>query len=69
VAWASPPKESEQREPTSTWIPQLHKRLQDAKTGHERTLLERQIASTDDEIDHLVYELYGLTDEEIAVAE
>jgi hypothetical protein len=47
----------------------LHKRLQDRNTGHERTLLERQIASTDEEIDHLVYELYGLTDEEIAIVE
>lgn len=40
-----------------------------AKTGHDRTLLERQIASTDDEIDHLVYKLYGLADEEISVVE
>jgi len=26
--------------------------------------LEREIAATDDEIDELVYELYGITDEE-----
>jgi hypothetical protein len=30
--------------------------LQDAKIGHDRTPLERQIATIDDEIDHLVYE-------------
>jgi predicted type IV restriction endonuclease len=47
----------------------LHKRVRDAQTGHEYTLLERQIASTDLEIDHLVYELYGLTAEEIAIVE
>ena len=28
-----------------------------------------QIAATDKEINHLVYQLYGLTDEEIAVVE
>ena len=48
---------------------ELHKRLQTAKTDHERTTLERQIAATDDEIDHLVYELYDLTNEEIAIVE
>jgi hypothetical protein len=31
--------------------------------------LRRQIAATDAEIDRLVYELYGLTEEEIAVVE
>ncbi|GMV92958.1 MAG: hypothetical protein AMXMBFR82_27360 [Candidatus Hydrogenedentota bacterium] len=46
-----------------------HKLPQQAKTGHDRTLLERQIVSTDEEIDHLVYELYGLTAEEIAIVE
>jgi hypothetical protein len=38
-------------------------------TGHEKTLIERQIAATDHEIDQLVYELYGLTDAEIAIVE
>ncbi|MBM3476667.1 MAG: restriction endonuclease subunit M [Armatimonadetes bacterium] len=45
----------------------LHKRLPEAKTKLDRDLIERQIAATDDEIDALVYELYGLTDEEIAI--
>ncbi len=32
-------------------------------------LCERQIEATDQEIDALVYELYGLTEEEIAIVE
>jgi len=47
----------------------LNKRLQDASLDHEKTLLQRQIEATDAAIDKLVYELYGLTDEEIAVVE
>jgi hypothetical protein len=39
------------------------------KTPQEKTSLERQIAATDAQIDHLVYELYGLTPEEIAIVE
>ena len=46
-----------------------HARLATVKTAHERTTLERRIESTDREIDRLVYELYGLTDEEIALVE
>jgi len=40
-----------------------------ARHDHEKTLLQRQIEATDVSIDKLVYELYGLTDEEIAVVE
>jgi hypothetical protein len=40
-----------------------------ANTAHQKTLLQRQIESTDREIDRLVYELYGLTEEEIAIVE
>lgn len=36
---------------------------------HEKELLERQIKITDNQIDRLVYELYGLTEEEIRVVE
>lgn len=32
--------------------------------GHKKSLLQRQIGATDRQIDQLVYELYGLTDEE-----
>ena len=35
----------------------------------EKKLYQRQIDATDQEIDALVYELYGLTEEEIAIVE
>jgi hypothetical protein len=35
----------------------------------QRTVIERQIEATDRGIDRLVYELYGLTDDEITVVE
>jgi len=47
----------------------LHRRIAETKTGHEKTLLSRQIEATDRQIDGLVYELYGLTEEEIAIVE
>ena len=47
----------------------LNKKLQNAKIAHEKELLERQRKITDNQIDRLVYELYGLTDEEIKVVE
>jgi hypothetical protein len=52
-----------------TQILDLNKRLQDAKVEHEKTLLQRQIVATDAAIDALVYELYGLTAEEIQLVE
>ncbi len=48
---------------------ELHKRLAEARSGHEKTLLSRQIEATDEQIDALVYELYGLTAEEIEIVE
>ena len=47
----------------------LNRKVQDAKLEHEKTLLKRQIEATDASIDKLVYELYGLTEEEIAIVE
>jgi type I restriction-modification system DNA methylase subunit len=47
----------------------LHEDLPKAKTDHERTALQRQIDETDKQIDALVYELYGLTEEEIMIVE
>lgn len=47
----------------------LNKQLARAKTGHEKTALQRQIDATDRRIDLLVYQLYGLTDEEIRIVE
>jgi hypothetical protein len=47
----------------------LHKRLASANTPDDRTRLQRQIDATDRQIDRLVYDLYGLTDEEIKIVE
>jgi hypothetical protein len=47
----------------------LQKHIASVKTDHEKTTLQRQIDATDRQIDQLVYELYGLTDEEIAIME
>jgi hypothetical protein len=47
----------------------LNKRLPELKTDHEKTTLQRQIAATDQQIDQLVYELYGLTEDEIRIIE
>ncbi len=47
----------------------LHKQLQEARTPHDETALKRQIEATDRQIDALVYELYGLTEEEIKIVE
>ena len=40
-----------------------------AKTPHEKTVLDTQIAARDRHIDRLVYDLYGLTDDEIKIVE
>ncbi len=47
----------------------LDKDLPKAKTPHEQESLQRQIAVTDKDIDTLVYELYGLTKDEIRIVE
>ena len=47
----------------------LNKRQAETKTNHEKTFLQRQIEATDRQIDALVYELYGLTEEEIRIIE
>ena len=47
----------------------LNKRLPEARTDQEQTIVKRQIAATDKEIDELVYELYGLTEEERKIVE
>ncbi|MDH5740826.1 MAG: Fic family protein, partial [Nitrospira sp.] len=48
---------------------ELHQRLTDAKTPSDKDRLQRQIDATDQEIDWLVYDLYGLTEEEIKIVE
>ena len=47
----------------------LHRKLAAAVTDQEKTVLQRQIVATDRLIDRLVYELYGLTEEEIGIVE
>jgi hypothetical protein len=47
----------------------LNKKLFNSKNPIEVSLLQRQIDTTDHQIDTLVYELYGLTNEEIKMVE
>jgi len=47
----------------------LHKRLAAARVPAEKTRIQRQITTTDNQIDRLVYELYNLTPEEIKIIE
>jgi len=47
----------------------LHKQLKEVRTPYEQTSLQRQIEATDRQIDALVYELYGLAEEEIKIVE
>ena len=46
-----------------------NRKLSQLKTPTERTAIERQIQATDAQIDQLVYQLYGLTEEEIKIVE
>jgi hypothetical protein len=48
---------------------ELHKQKQAAASDAARARIEREIHVTDEKIDALVYELYGLTDEEIRIVE
>jgi SAM-dependent methyltransferase len=52
-----------------THILELNRYLPQAKTDQERRLVQQDIDATDVRIDALVYELYGLTVDEIAVVE
>ncbi len=47
----------------------LHKQLDAAKTPADKPAIQRQIDATDRRIDEFVYELYGLTEEEIGIVE
>ena len=47
----------------------MKKQITEARLPEEKERLERQIAITDRQIDALVYELYGLTEEEIKIVE
>jgi hypothetical protein len=47
----------------------LHKQAGTARLPQEKEMIQRQIESTDRQIDRLVYELYGLTEEEVKIVE
>ena len=47
----------------------LQKSLSKADSDQSRDVLQHQIDATDAEIDRLVYDLYGLTEEEIEIVE
>ena len=47
----------------------LHKQIAAAKSEAQKAIMQRQIDARDAEIDALVYDLYGLTAEEIALVE
>lgn len=48
---------------------ELNKKISKIKNPNEKERIQRQIDSTDDQIDKLVYELYDLTKEEIGIVE
>lgn len=50
-------------------MPARHQQMALAKTPHHQTVLQGQMAATDRQIDRLVYQLYGLTAEEIRIVE
>jgi flagellin-like hook-associated protein FlgL len=47
----------------------LHTQLAEGESEAQGSAIQRQIDSTDAEIDRLVYALYGLTEAEIAIVE
>ncbi|MBC8486840.1 MAG: hypothetical protein H8D45_12470 [Bacteroidetes bacterium] len=47
----------------------LNKELQSTKLDTQRQQLQRAIDHAENKIDELVYELYGLTEEEIGIVE
>ena len=47
----------------------MHREIEEERTGGGKEILERRIAAADREIDSIVYDLYGLTEEEIALVE
>lgn len=62
----------EEQEPLIQMVEQMIKlqsELAATNTPHERQMIERQIPETEDKINQLVYELYNLTPEEIAIIE
>ena len=48
---------------------ELQKKYHEARMERDKGLYERQIKIVDAQIDRLVYDLYGLTEEEIEIVE
>lgn len=53
----------------ATQIIERHSEMGALPGNHEKEAFRRHIAALDRQIDRLVYELYGLTDEEIRIVE
>ena len=47
----------------------LHEKLHEVNTPPAKRMVQQQIQATDRQINQLVYELYELTNEEIAIVE
>ena len=50
-------------------IQTLTEHAANARLPQDKEMLQRQIQATDDQIDRLVFELYGLTEDEIKIVE
>ena len=48
---------------------ELHKQSAAARSPQDKERMKREIESTDGAIDRLVYELYGLTEDEVKIVE
>jgi hypothetical protein len=66
---AVPPKESAKITEHVSQRTSLTAQLESEKNPESKTRLQRDIHATDRRIDQLVYELYGLTDKEVALVE
>lgn len=48
---------------------EFNKQFNKAKSENEKSIIQRHLDGTNDQINRLVYELYGLTEKEIAIVE
>jgi len=60
------PSRDDMTEPVETML-RLRKQLPEVKTPHAQESLRRQISAIDKQIDALVYELHGLTEDETRI--
>ncbi len=50
-------------------MPEIQTQFHKAKTDHDKNTYQKKIKIINKQIDDLVYELYGLTEEEIKIIE